>query len=63
MVTVIPETSSLDKIFAITGPERESSFAHLDLNHYRTSPEGITFTLMQTKTAWPDEPVVDRFIY
>ena len=38
---------------------RVSSFVHLDLNHYRTSPERITFTLMQTKTTRQDEPVVD----
>ena len=37
------------------------SFALLDLNHYRLSQEGITFTLMQTKTTRPDEPVAAIF--
>ena len=51
----------LATIFAITCPKRVSSFALLDLNHYRLSPEGITFTLMQTKTTRPDEPVAAIF--
>ena len=46
----------LATIFAITCPKRVSSFAHLDLNHYRPAPEGIIFTLKQTKTTRPDEP-------
>ena len=46
----------LATIFAITCPKRASSFAHLDLNHYRSAPEGIIFTLKQTKTTRPDEP-------
>ena len=51
----------LATIFAITCPKRVSSFALLDLNHYRLSPEGITFTLMQTKTTRPGEPVAAIF--
>ena len=50
-------------IFAITCPRRVSSFAPLDLNHYRLSPEGIinSNSLMQTKTTRPDEPVAAIF--
>ena len=47
----------LATIFAITCPKRVSSLIHLDLNHYQLSPDGITFTLVKTKTTRPDEPV------
>ena len=47
----------LATLFAITCPKQVSSLAHLDLKHYRLSPEGITFTLFKTKTTRPDEPV------
>ena len=47
----------LATLFALTCPKRVSSLSNLDLNHYKLSPEGLTFTLFTTKTTRPDETV------
>ena len=47
----------LATLLALTCPKRVSSLSHLDLNHYRSRPEGLSFHLPSTKSTRPDETV------
>ena len=44
-------------LLALTCPKRVSSLSKLDFNHYRLTPEGVTFNLFTAKTTSPDVTV------